>query len=157
MYGPDPLLLTDRCSVRDSRARQPGAVPQTVAPAASWMPSAGRAGREARLGVEEQHRSARHAKADGGPELEAFVGRQLGHERALAEAEVREALVAEVLDDLDDSVEAAQPSCADPTLMCSGRKPASSESGPRPGAGREARFIAGEPMKVATKVLPGRV
>ena len=42
----------------------------------------------------------------GRARLEVFLGRQLRHERPLTETQVREALVAEVFDELDVGIEA---------------------------------------------------
>ncbi len=71
---------------------------------------------------------------------------------------MRELLVAEVLDDLDVAPrtrrDAASPA---PSRMCSGRKPARSESAPTPTTGAGMTFIAGEPMKLATNMFAGRV
>src|ERR1700686_2460661 len=61
--------------------------------------------RRAGLGREERHRVARHGKRGGCPWLEALLDRQLRHERVLAEAEVREVLSAEILDDLAPGLE----------------------------------------------------
>ena len=47
------------------------------------------------------------------------------------------------------------PSSRAPTARCSGRTPTSSSASPRPSSGAGNRFIAGEPMKRATKVLTG--
>ena len=98
---------------------------------------------------ERARRTSRCGRARGVPRGE------LGNDLGITEPQVHELLVAEVLDDLDRRVEVRGVGLPFPSSTCSGRNPTSCPEPPTPTTKRRTgtRFIAGDPMKRATKTL----
>ena len=113
----------------------------------------------ATLRVEQQQMVKRHGEPLRAAGLEACLEGELGDDLGVTEPEVRELFVTEVLDHLNRRVVVRGVRLAVSELHVLGAESdeLSGASDSTPSAPEGRRFIAGDPMNVATKVFAGLV